>query len=69
MVLYFHGAPVPRTRNGARHANGHRSEAFQASFDKVFIKLLVNRLIDTTAQVGRWDILADGASVRLPTIA
>ena len=39
----------------------HGSEVLQNSFDKAFIKLLVNRLIDTTAQVGTWDILAEGA--------
>jgi serine/threonine protein kinase len=33
----------------------HASEDLQARFDKAFIKLLVNRLIDTTAQVGSWD--------------
>jgi len=38
----------------------HGSEQLQASFDKAFIKLLVNRLKDTTAQVGSWDILSDG---------
>ena len=44
----------------------HGSEELQASFDKAFIKLLVNRLIDTTAQVGSWDILADGADTARP---
>lgn len=38
----------------------HGSEALQACFDKAFIKLLVNRLSDTTAQVGSWDMLAEG---------
>ncbi len=38
----------------------HGSEELQTSFDKAFIKLLVNRLIDTTAQVGSWDILGEG---------
>lgn len=37
----------------------HASEALQTSFGRAFIKLLVNRLISTTAQVGNWDLLAD----------
>jgi serine/threonine protein kinase len=36
------------------------SEELQTSFDKAFIKLLVNRLMDTTAQVSSWDVLGDG---------
>jgi serine/threonine protein kinase len=36
------------------------SEELQASFDKAFIKLLVNRLMETTAQVSSWDVLGDG---------
>ena len=35
------------------------SEELQTRFDKAFIKLLVRRLADTTAQVGAWDILSD----------
>jgi serine/threonine protein kinase len=45
----------------------HGSEELQASFDKAFIKLLVNRLIDTTAQVGSWDILAEGDGASRPS--
>jgi serine/threonine protein kinase len=45
----------------------HGSEELQASFDKAFIKLLVNRLIDTTAQVGSWDILAEGDGATRPS--
>jgi serine/threonine protein kinase len=45
----------------------HGSEELQTCFDKAFIKLLVNRLIDTTAQVGSWDILGEGeGGARLP---
>ena len=47
----------------------HGSEALQASFDKAFIKLLVNRLIDTTAQVGTWDMLAEGAAASRPPVS
>ena len=45
----------------------HGSEELQASFDKAFIKLLVNRLIDTTAQVGTWDMLAEGDAATRPS--
>lgn len=34
----------------------HASEELQTRFDKAFIKLLVNRLSDTSAQVGAWDL-------------
>ncbi|GAC1599811.1 MAG: hypothetical protein NVS3B2_01410 [Ramlibacter sp.] len=39
----------------------HASEELQTRFDKAFIKLLVRRLSDTTAQVGAWDILGDSS--------
>lgn len=36
----------------------HGSEQLQNSFDQAFIKLLVSRLIETTTQVGSWDMSA-----------
>lgn len=44
----------------------HGSEELQNSFDKAFIKLLVGRLIETTAQVGTWDMPAPGDGPALP---
>ena len=71
-MTYLHAGNFPRSataiaesdvlalevRNGALRL---ASEELQARFDKAFIKLLVNRLIDTTAQVGNWDLLAEAA--------
>ncbi|MBC7601793.1 MAG: protein kinase [Ramlibacter sp.] len=37
------------------------SEGLQTSFDKAFIKLLVERLIKTNEQIGNWDLLAGQA--------
>lgn len=47
----------------------HGSEELQTCFDKAFIKLLVNRLIDTTAQVGSWDILGEGEGGARPPVS
>lgn len=35
------------------------TESLQTSFGRAFIRLLVNRLISTTEQVGNWDLLGD----------